>query len=73
VLDNNVLPRAEASHGADVEDYYRLERNPVPQNGKYSLIISEFEREHSYFDQVKLMAVDHDADVNIAVTQVVRS
>ena len=69
VLDNNVLPRSEANHGADVEDYYMLEQSLVPKNGKYSLIVSEFEQEHSYFDQAKLMAVDHDSDVNIAATQ----
>lgn len=68
LLDNNVLPRAEFSRGADVEDYYKLERMLVPKNGKFSLLLSEFEKEHSYIDQVKLIAVDHESDVNIAVT-----
>lgn len=69
MLDNNLLPKAGASNGADVEDYYMLEQSLVRQNGKYSLLLSEFEQEHSYFDQVKLMAVDHDSDISIAVTQ----
>jgi len=69
MLDNNILPASEMSNGADVEDYYRLEQTLVPQNGKYRLLISEFEQEHSYIDQVKLLAVDHESDVNIAVTQ----
>lgn len=30
--------------------------------------ISEFENEHSYIDNVRLIAVDHDPNVNIAVT-----
>jgi len=68
VLDNNVLPKAEWSNGTNVEDYYKLEKTLIPKNGKYSLVLSEFESEHSYFDQVKLMAVDHESDVNIAVT-----
>jgi len=68
VLDNNVLPASELSNGTDVEDYYRLEQGLVPKDGKYSLLISEFENEHSYIDQVKLLAVDHESDVNIAVT-----
>lgn len=68
VLDNNILPYSELSKGVDVEDYYRLEQSLVPKNGKHSLIISEFESEHSYIDQVKLLAVDHDSDVNTAVT-----
>jgi len=67
-LDNNVLPRAVISDGADVEDYYRLERTPVRDDGKYMMLLSEFASEHSYFDQVKLLAVDHQSDVNIAVT-----
>lgn len=68
VIDNNLLPTSEGSNGTDVEDYYKLEQSPVPRDGKYSLLISEFETEHSYFDQVRLLAVDHDSDVNIAVT-----
>lgn len=73
VLDNNVLPASETSNGADVKDYYRLEQLLVPTyEGKlfsyYSLQISEFEHEHSYFDEVKLLAADHPPDVNVAVT-----
>ena len=67
VLDNSILPTSQLSNGADVEDYYRLESALVRRNGKYSLLISEFEKEHSYIDQVKLLAVDHESDVNIAV------
>ena len=67
VIDNNILPMAELSDGADVEDYYKLEQTLVPQTGKYQLLISEFESEHSYLDQIKLLAVDHDSEVNIAV------
>jgi len=68
VLDNNILPSSELSNGADVEDYYKLEQTLVPRYGKYSLLISEFEQERSYIDQVKLLAVDHEPDVSIAVT-----
>jgi hypothetical protein len=72
-LDNNVLPAAEASNGTDVEDYYKLEQTLVPnwegrQFSIYSLKLSEFENEHSYIDQVRLLAVDHDSDFNIALT-----
>lgn len=68
VIDNNLLSASELSNGADVEDYCRLEQTLVRKDGKYSLLIGEFEHEHSYFDQVKLLAVDHDSDINIAVT-----
>jgi hypothetical protein len=73
VMDNNLLPTSELGNGTDVNDYYRLEQLLVPfYTGRwfswYSLQISEFENEHSYIDQAKLIAVDHDSDVNIAVT-----
>jgi hypothetical protein len=68
VIDNNLLPVSETSEGADVEDFYRLEQALVPQKGRYSLLISEFEQEHSRFDQVKLIVVDHESDVHVAVS-----
>jgi len=68
VIDNNLLSASETSEGIDVEDYYRLEQTLVPQEGKYSLMIKEFEQEHSYFDQVKLVAVDHEFGVHVAVS-----
>lgn len=68
VLGNNLLPASEMSNGADVQDYYRLEHAPVRNDGKYSFLISEFEQEHSYIDQVKLIAVDHSFDIDIALT-----
>ena len=73
VVDNNVLGMAEVSNGSDVEDFYRLERTLVPTYqgrwfSRYSLQISEFENEHSYMDKAKLYAVDHDPDINVALT-----
>ena len=68
VIDNNLLPASETSGGADVEDHYKLEQTPVLENGKYKLLISEFEQEHSYLDRVQLIAVDHQSDVNTAVS-----
>jgi hypothetical protein len=74
VIDNNLLPTSARSSGMDVEDFYRLEQTSVPvrQNpllSFYSFQISEFQTEHSYLDQVKLLAVDHQPDVNVAVAQ----
>jgi len=72
VLDNNILPQSETNNGADVEDFYRLEQHMNPwYSGNYfsiySLMLSEFENEHSYMDKVKLIAVDHDPNVNVAL------
>lgn len=73
VIDNNLLRDSEAGGGTDVDDYYRLEQALAPKYdgyrfSRYSLQIHEFENEHSYVDQVKLLAVDHESDVNVAVS-----
>ena len=73
VMDNNLLPASEMSNGADVEDRYMLEQPLVPiyqgtAFSLYSLQIREFEHEHDFIDQVKLIALDHASDVKIAVT-----
>jgi hypothetical protein len=73
VLDNNILPAAEMSKGADVQDYYTLQQPLVPTyEGRayslYSLQVSEFEHEHDYIDQAKLFAVDHNSSVDVGVS-----
>jgi|GEM_PF-2414918 len=73
VIDNNLVTGSAKSNGTEVEDYYRLEQDLVPLfegyfNSYYSLKISEFQQEHSYFDQVQLFAVDHQANVSVAAS-----
>lgn len=73
VIDNNLLPTSLKNNGTEVQDYYRLEQALVPtySNRLFSICnlkISEFEHEHSYIDQVNLLAIDHSADCNLAVT-----
>lgn len=68
VLDNNLMPSSESAAG-DVTDYYLLQQSLVPNaEGLYSLLLSEFEEEHSLFDQVQLLAVDHLSNVSVAVS-----
>lgn len=59
--DNNILPQSEYDEnaGKDVTDYYRLLKPLKQKNGKYILQIREFENEQSYFDEFKLIAIDH--------------
>ena|GEM_PF-5987985 len=73
IVDNNLLTGSAGSNGTEVEDYYRLEQDLVPFyegyfNSYYSLLISEFQQEHSYLDEVSLFAVDHQANVSVAVS-----
>ena len=72
-MDNNLLPESETSSGTDVDDYYKVESSLVPYRqgtafSWYRLQIREAEQEHDYIDKVRLVAVDHNAHVNIAVT-----
>jgi len=69
VLDNNLLLASEASNGSDVIDYYVLQQSLVQDGGgTYSLMVSEFENEHDFFDRAQLIAVDHSSDLNVAVS-----
>jgi len=38
------------------------------EDGSYSLLLSEFENEHDFFDQVQFLAVDPSSNVNVAVS-----
>ncbi len=68
-LDNNVLEASEYAPGGDVTDYYLLQQALAQeQGGEYSLLLSEFEREHDFFDQVQLLAIDHARNVNVGVS-----
>jgi hypothetical protein len=66
VKDNNLMPKSETVKG-DVEDYYLLHQPLVEKDGKYSLLLKEFEQEHDFFDQVKLLTVYHDSSFKVAV------
>jgi hypothetical protein len=67
VLDNNLL--LISPNATDVTDRYVLQQALVQrEDGTYSLMLSEFESEHSYFDYVQLLAVDHAANVSVAVS-----
>ena len=71
IEDNNILQWSENKDGTsrDVTDFYRLEKSLVPSKGKYHLLIREFENEHSYIDQVQLIAVDYPDNVDIVPTR----
>jgi len=68
-LDNNLLPASESSGCADVTDHYLLQQILTQrEDGDYSLLLSEFEDEHSFFDYVQLIAVDHASNVRVAAS-----
>jgi len=69
VVDNNILPQSAGpgNEGRDVTDFYQLFYKPIVENDRYWLAIAEYEKEHSFLDQVKLLVVDHDPHASITV------
>lgn len=67
LLDNNLIPAAERSNGNDVTDYYKIQQPLAWQDGRYPVQIWDLDK-HSFLDRVRLLAVDHQSDVNIAVS-----
>jgi len=70
VQDNSLLGQSVygGSRGVDVTDSYLLDMRPSRRDGMYALELREFEGEVSFFDQVELVAVDHDPTFELAVT-----
>ena len=70
VGENTILAPAEMSteRDLDINDYYLIRQSLTPIDSLYKLRIAEFESEHSFFDQVKLLAVDHDLSTKAAVS-----
>ncbi|MBA4313584.1 MAG: hypothetical protein C0417_13245 [Chlorobiaceae bacterium] len=71
IEDNNIIPQSEYedNEGKDVTDYYRLLKPLKVDDGKYIIQIREYEHEQSYFNQFKLLVVDHSANTKIDVSQ----
>ncbi|MBI3766823.1 MAG: T9SS type A sorting domain-containing protein, partial [Ignavibacteriales bacterium] len=70
--DNNILQASEypGNRGQDVTDYYKLSKPQTTfQGDEYVVLIKEVEHERSFFDQVKLLTIDHSPNSHIAVLQ----
>ncbi len=52
--------------GGEATDYILIENAMAAKDGSYSILLSEERDESSYTDVVKLMVVDHAADVSVA-------
>ena len=54
----------------ETKDFIKIPRTQIqPKSGKYSIQITEELWETAYFDEVKLIAVDHPADTDIFVNE----
>jgi len=66
IEDNNIL--AGSGQGEVVEDWYKLREKPPKDGNRYRLEIREENNEHSFFDRVRLIAIDHPDSVEIFAT-----
>lgn len=64
--DNNVLAAASLG-GDDILDTYLLTQKPEATDGAYHLRLTESDADHSRFDGIELLAVDHAPGVDVAV------
>ena len=65
VEDNNILA---GSGNEEIEEYwYKLREGPVEESNIYRLQIREESNEYSFFDRVRLIAIDHPDSIEIFV------
>jgi len=69
VEENNILPLSELPENEekDIRDYYKILNPPDAGDKRYLLQLREFEDDHSFLDRVSLLAVDHPAEIKVAV------
>ena len=67
-IDNNILPQVIMKHGEFVKDHYIL-RHKLRSHSLYALEIFESNRNISFFDAIKLIAIGHADNINVAVDQ----
>lgn len=72
-VDNNILHRNEFAEysGLDITDNHLLNIMPFvdPQDSTISLKIEETANDYSYFDQFKLISIDHPAGSKLGITE----
>jgi len=64
IFDNDIIP-FKKPHIPEGTDYYRIPKPLQPDGDFYKVRIAEELRENSYLDLVRLMAIDHPADVDV--------
>ena len=65
IEDNNVLASGVVS-GSDILDAYLLAEKPEAIEGEYGIRISENDTDYTRFDRIRLLAVDHSPDLDVA-------
>lgn len=72
VPENNVFYKSEFSefYGNDITDLYLLQNKPmIDSNGNINIQFTESVNDITYFDQLKLNAVDHPVGTKVGITE----
>ncbi len=70
IVENNVLNKSEFfSDGGDITDRYKLNVTPGISDNQLKIGILENETDHSYFDQIKLYAIDYNENFKFNITE----
>jgi len=64
IFDNDIIP-FKKPHTPEGIDYYRIQKPLQPDGDFYKVRVSEEMRENSYLDFIRLMTIDHPADVDV--------
>ena len=64
IFDNDIIPFKKPCT-PEGTDYYRIQKPLQPDGDFYKVRVSEEMRENSYLDFIRLMAIDHPADVDV--------
>lgn len=68
--DNNLLHKYEIDpNGTDIVDKYKLQVKPKTENNVMNLFLVENEQDNSYFDQVKLYAIDRPKNKELVILE----
>ncbi|MCE1164840.1 MAG: T9SS type A sorting domain-containing protein, partial [Bacteroidetes bacterium] len=70
-IENNILHRSEFNDNLNqnITDVYKLNTLPKLDSNKITIQLKETEHDISYFDQMKLYAIDHPAGTKIGITE----
>lgn len=71
VGENNILHKSTFPeyYDQDITDKYLFKRTPPIMDDKYVVVLAEANNDIDYFDQIKLIAVDHSLNTKVAITE----
>ena len=69
--ENNILHKSKFTQflNQDIEDRYLLKNSPSIIDNNYVIVLGEINEDIDYYDQVKLLAIDHPINTKVGITE----